>query len=166
MRELEPKHVFAINAVQGWLELGNAKEAKAELQKLEAALPNHPAVLETRWNLFAHQNQWEEALSAALSLLRQFPEHPAGWINQSYSLHELNRTREAWEALLPAAKKFPLVATIPYNLACYACQLGRHTLALEWAAKASRLMGSKQLRAMAAKDKDLAPIRDEIWKLR
>ena len=48
------------------------------------------------------------------------PDEPVGWIHRSYVLHEQKRTREAWDLLLPAAKKFPEDFTIPYNLACYA----------------------------------------------
>jgi len=35
------------------------------------------------------------------------------------ALHELKRTQEAFDLLLPAADKFPAPWTIPYNLACY-----------------------------------------------
>jgi hypothetical protein len=90
------------------------------------------------------------------------PDNPAGWINQSYCLHELKRTQDAWDRLVPAAERFPLVATVPYNLACYACQLGRPTLAMEWLGKAARLMGKKMLLKMAATDSDLDPVRDQI----
>jgi hypothetical protein len=46
----------------------------------------------------------------------------AGWIHQSYSLHELKRTIEARNQLLIVAKKFAGISTVAYHLACF----GRH----------------------------------------
>ena len=37
----------------------------------------------------------------------------------------MKRTAEAEALLLPALEHFPTESTIPYNLACYACVLGR-----------------------------------------
>jgi predicted Zn-dependent protease len=165
MTELEPQHRFAILAAQGWLELGNPKESSAELDALPNNLRTHPATLEMRWNISAHLADWKHALELAISLLQLDPENPAGWINQSFCLHEMKRTQDAWNALLPASKKFPLVGTIPYNLACYACQLGRETLAIQWLTKAARLLDRKQFKDMVKHDPDLEPIRDQIKNL-
>jgi DNA-binding protein HU-beta len=38
-------------------------------------------------------------------------------------LHELKRTEEAYDLLLPVVHKCPSCCTIPYNLACY-CEVG------------------------------------------
>ncbi len=59
------------------------------------------------------------------------PDEPPGWIHRSFGLHELGRTSEAEQLLLPAATKFPNEPIIPYNLACYACRLGNIEVARE-----------------------------------
>jgi len=165
MRDLEPQHRFALSASIGWLELGNPKEALLELDGLSSPFRSHPATLEVRWRVYSSLEHWDQALEVAADLVRTDPNNPAGWINQSYCLHELRRTQDAWDRLLPAAKKFPLVATVPYNLACYACQLDRTTLAVEWLGKAARLMGKEQLLKMATADSDLEPIKGQIEQL-
>lgn len=165
MRDLEPQHRFALSAAVGWLELGNPREALQELDDLPPVFGNHPETLKVRWSIHSALQHWNEALSIAADLVRLDPEDPEGWVHQSYSLHELHRTQDAWDCLLPVAGKFPLVGTISYNLACYASQLGRTTLALEWLGKAARLLGKKRLLKMAANDPDLEPIRHRIQEL-
>jgi len=48
----------------------------------------------------------------------------------------LGGAKAAWDALLPAADKFPNNPNIPYNLACYACQMNK--LKCQFAAKPAR----------------------------
>jgi hypothetical protein len=42
----------------------------------------------------------------------------------------------AWDALLPAVEKFAEVYVVSYNLACYACQMGRLPEARHWLKRA------------------------------
>jgi hypothetical protein len=62
--------------------------------------------------------------------------------------------------LLPAAVKLPNEAMIQYNLACYACQLGRTEDAREFLKRAMALDDSAKVKLMALDDPDLAPIWD------
>jgi len=144
-----------VRAAEGWLALGAHDEAAAELRKLTAAGQGHPDVLSLRWQLAANQHRWEAALDVARLLLKVAVDRPEGWIYQSYSLHELRRTDEAWDALLPAFERFPKNGTIPYNLACYACQLGDLGVAREWIQRAIKIRGKEEIQAMAADDSDL-----------
>ena len=89
----------------------------------------------------------------------------SGWVDRSYSLHELRRTQEAREALLPALKKFPDASLIPYNLACYACQLGDPVEARHWLRKAIARGEKDEIKLLALNDPDLSALRDEISKL-
>jgi tetratricopeptide (TPR) repeat protein len=86
------------------------------------------------------------------------PNEPVGWINRSYALHQLKRTREAWESLLPASQKFPENLTIAYNLACFACQLGHMDEASKWLKKAMKMADSNQVQLVALEDPDLKPL--------
>ncbi len=162
MAVLEPPDSHFLNAATGWLELGNPREAGLELDRITPDNQSHPAVLESRWRSLADQKQWESALAVACLRARTAPNEPDGWIEQSYALHEMRRTREAVAVLLPLIKRFPAVSTIPYNLACYACQLGDQPLANKWLEKAVKIRGREEIKALALKDQDLKPLWPEI----
>ncbi len=162
MRTLDYPDRHFVRAAEGWLELGDSAEAARELRQLTKAAEKHPDVLELRWRLYALTRQWDAALAMARAVITVAPERPTGWIHQSYSLHELKRTDEAWEQLLAAASKFPEDSVIPYNLACYACQLGDLLVARDWIQRAVKLLGKAEIKSMAQSDGDLAPLRDYI----
>ena len=54
---------------------------------------------------------------------------------------------------------------IPYNIACYACQLGDYDEAREWLIKAFELEDAKRLLKTALADTDLKPMHDEIKRI-
>jgi hypothetical protein len=57
------------------------------------------------------------------------------------------------------------VWNIPYNLACYACQLGKHEEAWEWLEDTFDLGNSKTVKLMALEDPDLEPFWAEIGEI-
>jgi Flp pilus assembly protein TadD len=161
MADLEPPDSHHFQAATGWMELGNRKEASAELDKIAAAFQDHPEVLAMRWTIFAELEEWEGARGVAQVLVQKFPDQPSSWINLAYATR---RTRDgglekAREVLLPAAARFQKDATIPYNLACYASQFGRLDEAWDWLRIAARAAGkSEVIKQMALKDPDLKPL--------
>ncbi len=157
--KLEPPNSHYLNAAQGWLELGNAAEASAELELIAPAWQTHPEVLEMRWQIFAHTQQWQRCVTVADELMAAAPRRVLGWIHRSYALHELKRTREALEALLPALVKFPKDWLVQYNLACYCCRLKELDQARHFLEQACDLGDAKEIKAMALKDADLK----ELW---
>jgi len=165
MAEVDYPDRHHLSAALGWLELGNAREARAELNRIAPRQLAHPDVLEMRWKICAAEKRWDEALIVARAVIDLAPERPSGWIHQSYSLHELKRTREAWTELLRVAGKFTDVSMIPYNLACYACQLGNLTQAQRWLAAAISIAGKEEIKSAALADADLRPIWPEVEKL-
>jgi tetratricopeptide (TPR) repeat protein len=164
MHKLTPPDSHYLNAAAGWLELGNTAEARLEWQKISVTNRNHPAALELEWQICAAGKDWPSALVAAQKLVRLDPENVSNWIHQSYSLHEMKRTHAALDCLLPIIEKFPGVSTIPYNLACYACQLGDLGQARNWLAKAVKIRGKEDIRKVALTDADLLPLWEEINK--
>ena len=92
--------------------------------------------------------------------------YQAAWIHWSYVLHELKRTAEARDNLLRVVEKFPISATMRYNLACYECQLGRLERAKEWLEKAFALGDAKGMKLAALDDPDLQPLWKEVSKIR
>ena len=164
MQRLEPSDLHRLSATVGWLELGNVTEAKAELAFIAPEQQNHPNVLEVRWLLSAREERWDEALQVARSLLQQAPKRSSGWLHQAYALRRVpgGGVRQAWEALLPAFDKFPKEPTIPYNLACYACQIQELETARVWLRRAAAIGGKERIKRMALEDLDLKPLWEEI----
>ena len=122
-------------------------------------------MLHVRWSISAKLKHWEVAVVLGEALVRLTPQDPFGWIHRSFALHELKRTQEAWDTLVPAVSKFPTESVIPYNLACYACQLGNLPQARACIRKAMTIAGAKRIRQMASTDADLRPIWHEIGRL-
>lgn len=162
MKSIEPPESHYVSAAQGWIELGRYSEAEEELDKLSPALQHHPEVLQIRWLIHAHAKQWEACLEIAKRMVQSIPELPLGWINQANALFYLKRIEEAYELLLPIAPRFPENFIIPYNLACYTCQLGRAEEAWQWLQKAMALGDAQSVKSAALRDPDLAPMWDKI----
>jgi len=158
MKPLLPPDSHHLRAAQGWLELGNAREAEAELARIPPGLRLHPDVLQVRWHIHARARDWERCVQIANASVQLDRSRPESWIHRSFALHELKRTQEAFDQLQPAANRFPAVWTVPYNLACYCAQLGRLEDARAWLRKAMALDAATVRRA-AAEDPDLAPLR-------
>ena len=72
------------------------------------------------------------------------------------------RSQAAWDALIPAVDRFPEEATIPYNLACYACQLDKVDEARRWFLRALAVGEKGKLKCMASSDPDMKPLWSEI----
>jgi tetratricopeptide (TPR) repeat protein len=159
---IEAPDIHNLNAAQGWLELGNCQEAWNELDEIIPRWRMHPDVLALIWELHAAEKEWPKALAAARQLVARYPDDPNGWIHQSYALHEMKQTAEARDALVKVVGKFPTLDLIPYNLACYECQLGRLDAAKRWLALAENAKGKENLKKMALSDEDLRPLWDYI----
>ena len=167
MKKLGPPHIHFLSAAEGWLGLGNVAEAKAELARMSRRYLKHPQVLEVRWAIHAQEQDWKEALAAARALIECAPELAFGWVHQAYSLRRVadGGLQPAWDALFPAMEKFPKDPIIPYNLACYACQMQQPAKARILLTRAMALGDPAQIKRMALKDSDLEPIWAEIQTL-
>jgi hypothetical protein len=164
---LEPAQQHQVSAVAGWIELGNVAEAEAEFQAIPSELRAHPDVLEVEFALQAHRLDWTAALLAAERLVKVAPGRASGWLHRSYAARRVptGGLAAAWEALLPAAEKFPKEPVIAYNLSCYAAQLGRLDDAWHWLKRASAIGGKGAIAGMALADDDLEPLRDRLKEL-
>ena len=151
-------------AAEGWLELGLTSEAVQELQSLPADKRGHPEVLKVQWEVCRRLKQWEQCVQLSKTLVKLQPDEATGWIHHSFALHELKRTQEAYDLLLPVLEKFPAETTIPYNLACYSAQLGQCERAFEFLDIAFTRAGkaAHELKLQALDDPDLEPIWVEI----
>ena len=156
-----------LEAAEGWLELGLHLEANEELEKITPQLRGHPDVLELRWHIFAKEKKWEACVDIATATIKLAPDRSGGWIHRSFALHEMKRTQEAFDQLLPVADKFPKSWTIPYNLGCYCSVLHQFDEAQKWL-KQAFAVGNKTVKLTALDDEDLKPLWDSMggtmWK--
>jgi Flp pilus assembly protein TadD len=164
MKSLEAPDSHYLSAALGWIELGNRCEARVELGQIRSEARHHPAVLEVSWLLCAGDQDWPSALQVARTLVEVQPDSPNGWLHQAYALRRVGDggLESAWQALRPAADRFPEEPTIAYNLSCYACQMGDLDRAREWLHRAGGAGGKGEIRLMALMDPDLKPLWDEI----
>ncbi len=164
MPPLQPPDSHHLAAALGWLELGSAHEAAAELEKISPAWQPHPDVLEMRWAVHSEAKDWEAALPAARALTQAAPDRASGWLHQAYALRRTagGGLQAAFDLLRPAADRFPQDWLIAYNLACYTCQLRQMDTACEWLLRAAGEGDRKQILQMALDDPDLRPLRDKI----
>lgn len=164
MKPLAPPDSHHLDAAIGWLGLGCAGDARTELAKISAANQQHADVLEVRWTICAHEKQWRNALEIAAQELKFAPNESSGWLHRAYALRRVNGggLAQAWDALLPAAEKFPAEPVIAYNLSCYACQLQQFDVARYWLNRAAAAGKKDAIKKMALDDDDLQPLWEEI----
>ena len=164
MKPLDPSNIHCLRAAEGWFELGNDAEALRELDSILPAERNHPAVLEVRFQILANKREWDSCREIAETITQQLPDYAGGWLHLAYATRRATGGSEqaAFEVLNPVAEKFPKEPTIPYNLACYVCQMGRLAEARSWLKRALAIGGVKQMRLMALNDADLKPLWEEI----
>ena len=168
MPALEPPDTHHLSAAIGWLELGNHREAGDEIAKVSAACQGHPDVLEVRWEICSACQNWEAGLNVAETLVSKAPERYSGWVFRAYALRRVQSggLEKARAALQPACERFPKVAIIPFNLACYAAQFGHLEEAWAWLHKAMEAEGDvERIKRMALADADLKPLWVRIQEL-
>jgi len=157
MNKLNPPDSHHLQAAIGWLELGDHLEANEELENITPQMRVHPDVLDIRWEIYAKEKKWEACVDIAAASVKLDPYRPSGWIQRSFALHELKRTEEAFDNLLPAIERFSDLWTIPYNLACYCSQLQRFEEAKTWFKKAMTI-DEETVKRAAVDDPDLEPL--------
>ncbi|MGZ4989068.1 MAG: tetratricopeptide repeat protein, partial [Limisphaerales bacterium] len=158
MKDLEPPDIHHVNAAQGWLELNNPAEAQAELDKV-TDFKSHLIVMELQWQIHAKTKAWGNAVDAAGAITTMHPDAPFGWIHLAYALHEMRKTREAYDALKLVLDRFPKEWLMRYNMACYAVQMGRLDEGKSWLELANKIGDKKEIAELMATDPDLEPLR-------
>jgi len=161
---IEPPDSHYLLAAQGWAELGNYAEADAELKNIAAPLRMHPQVLAGRYEIYARSKRWELAAEVAEMLVEAFAHDAGTWVSLAYAVRRKagGGIPQARKILTKAQSLFPKETLIPYNLACYDCQLGDEPAALQWLKQAITLSTKKEIKQMALKDADLKPLWGQI----
>ncbi len=165
---LEPPDSHRVHAAEGWLGLGLPGDARAELDEVSKPNREHPETLRVKWEVLAALHQWDDAYQTALLLIQNSARDPAGWIHRAYAARRMTEgsLEKAFKALYPAVELFPDEPLVPYNLACYCCQMNRLPESRIWLQRALRIprnpKGKVAIKNIALADKDLEAMWDEI----
>jgi predicted Zn-dependent protease len=144
-------------AATGYLELGMPLDANESLEDIDAELRVLPPVLVVRLEIYRTLEKWELMEIIAKRLCKQRPDDPQWFISLAFATRRAEGLQEAVAVLARVANRFPSCATILYNLACYAAQLGHLDVARNRLAEAAQL--DSACHELAKTDPDLAPLR-------
>jgi uncharacterized protein HemY len=165
MMPLSHANRIQLDAAEGWLSLGNPREAEAELEKISEQNADHPAVLVMSWQAAASAGRWQKAHRAIKALCEMAPMSAQAWVLQAETLRHLRGPKAAWTLLLRVVSRFPADAVLSYRLACYAAQTGLFGESCTWLLRAFELETSGQLRLTAILDTELDPLWEQIAQL-
>jgi lipopolysaccharide biosynthesis regulator YciM len=158
--KLDPQIQRRLLAAVGLAELSLFQDAVQELEELPEELREIPVVLATWLEVYQRWHKWSEASAVAIRLVEMEPEESNWPVALAYAVRRNRGLIFAQEILMQAAEKFPDCATIQFNLACYAAQLGHLDEARRRLLKAVQL--DQGFAALAKTDPDLKPIRTEM----
>ena len=99
-------------------------EADSELDKIDPFCRGLPEVLAVRLAIYRGLEKWEWMQQIAKRLKEFQPDNVQWTMSLAYATRRAYSIDIAMEILIDAKAKFPREAAIPYNLACYYCQLG------------------------------------------
>ncbi len=150
---------WRISHVRGYLELGMAKEAKAELDAIPEAEARRPEVVALRVGMLQATASWRELRKYARALVEADPNEAGWWIIWAYAARRAATVKAAEKILQEAAERHPQDATIQFNLGCYACLLGDLGAAKARLIRAITIDSSFLKNAM--EDPDLQALRDQ-----
>jgi len=171
MNALDPPDRFHLLAAHGWLELGCPADALEELEKIAPELRSRPDVLSARWDACSRLGRWDRCVEIGQRLVELEPALSLGWINRSYALRRApgGGVQAAYEALRPAADRLQDLEQVTFNLACYACQLGKVDEGRKWLIRSlavARREGRLQLaRQVVLQEPDLEALWKEVGEL-
>src|SRR5947209_11087831 len=121
---LEPPDRQHCEAAIGYAEVGMFEDANEELESVDPFNRTTPEVLRVRAAIYHATEKWELLRVVALRLTRLEPENMDWVVSLSYATRRSVSIELARDILLAAKPNFPKEAILPFNLACYECQLG------------------------------------------
>jgi len=113
-----------------------------------------------RLEIFQQQKNWQEMAEVAHGLRMEFPEDVQWWIADAFATRRSQSIEQAREILLEGLVCHYEDATIRFNLACYACQLGSLGECMDFLKEAVKR--DKRFKVMAMEDEDLKDVRDAL----
>ena len=160
MMHIEPPDKQFFEAACGYAQLGMYLEANDQLENIDPFNRAAPKVLGVRLAIYRGLKKWELMQQVAKRLKEFQPDNVQWTISLAYATRRAFSIDVAMEILIDAEAKFPREAAIPYNLACYYCQLGEIEKAKRYLKKAFEI--DLNWRMAALEDEDLRPLWDSL----
>ena len=113
-----------LQAADGYLFLGMAEDALAELNEIDVESQMEIAVLRARIRVLLHMKRWKEAESLSERGSKLHPDENEFMVQRAFALHQLDRGNEAVGVILSAPDWIRRTGILHYNLACYEARLG------------------------------------------
>ncbi|MFX3681372.1 MAG: tetratricopeptide repeat protein [bacterium] len=136
-------------------------EASDELEMIQGDEALSADVMRLRIDLYHQAKHWDLLEAVAKALVRLCPKDEQGWVSWAWATRRHKGIPEAKEVLLKAEPTIgDTSATLHYNLACYACQLGDMKEAKRRLSMACKM--HPDFKASALDDPDLQPMWDDI----
>lgn len=145
-----------LEAATGWLELGLADEALAELAALPSEIRSRRDALELKLSAQMECQSWNGASETARLLCLKVTDEPSFFLQAAFCLHETGDTHAACNWLLRGPKTLFEMAIFHYNLACYLWTLGEEKRARSHLKKAIKM--DRSFLKAAREDSDLIGI--------
>jgi Flp pilus assembly protein TadD len=145
-----------LTRASGWLDLGLADEALAELEELTREELECREALEIKLCAQMENGAWNPASETARLLCLKVTDEPMFFIHAAFCLHETGDTLAARNWLLKGPKSLFDMAVFHYNLACYLWILGDGNGARSHLRQAIAM--DESFRETALSDRDLVGI--------
>jgi tetratricopeptide (TPR) repeat protein len=158
--KLPEKVRWHIERSDGYIDLKMPQRAEAELDQVPPANRDNAGYRRTALRMAFEKKDWVAAADLARILRQQFPGDPGYWIQLAYALRRVAGLESARTVLQEASVRFPKLAVIPFNMACYECRLGRNEEARRLLDRALEL--EPTYRETALEDEDLQPLWDDL----
>ena len=144
----------------GFLDLRLPSRAREELDRVPERFCDSQLFRTLALRTACDLKDWRSAVVLAETLRLEHPQEPGYWIQLAYAIRRADGIDRARQVLTAAQEKFPEVATIAFNLACYDCPTGRNAEARVHLQRAITL--EPACHAAALEDEDLMPLWPEL----
>ena len=154
----------SLEYINGYLSLGLARDAQAELDQIDPSDRRHPWAVQAEMGILYALGEWKTLEDISRKYVTAHPGDIEGWINVAFALRRTAGVADAKAALLDVPPGLGVKSAIlQYNLACYHAVLGEETEAKDRLRRALAL--EPELQAQAVQDEDLRTLWTEIDRL-
>jgi tetratricopeptide (TPR) repeat protein len=147
----------SLRAADGYLYLGLATDALAELDAIGGSDQADAAVMLARIRVLLHLRRWKEAELLSSEGAERHHDEDEFTVQRAFALQQLRRGEQAIEVLLAAPEWIRRTGILHYNLACYEARLGDLKIAQQCINTAIQLNAA--MKKNAHRDPDL----QELW---
>ena len=158
--QLPTEQAWHMRKADGYADLKMWDAARRELDAVGEAFRSVRSYTELRLRVAMGSKVWSAAVEIATVLRDTHPEEAGYWIQLAYATRRATSIAAAREVLREARQQFPEEPIIPYNLACYECQMGDTEGALTYLKEAEKI--EPGCHYLAKEDDDLKPLWDEL----